>query len=225
MRFAVILPTIRESTAAFFGALMGSFTLPVDVFVLRDFMGSDAEGYGQKLNRGLGKLNPAEHDIVITLADDILLGRGWQDVIVRAFEDVPNLGLAGLDVSHTREGVAYMVAGMEGGVLVDSEWVKGTRFRELREGNVGGTFLAVPTRLMIEAGEIPIVEDVKYPFYADAWLNYKIRFMGYRTGYVGMSPPPEMIEYDDPVGYVDGKLADTEKAQPHLVRVMRGTQQ
>ena len=222
MRFVILIPTIRPNTARFFAALAESFTYPTDVVVMRDTF-AEREGHSQAFNWGLGAVNPARHEIAVKMDDDILLRRGWQDVIVQAFADIPKLGVVGLDLAHQPNAREGMTNGMVAGVMIAPEWWGRTLFRNMRRGNVWGLFLASPAALMVEIGQIPIIDGEKYPFFADAWYCDRVRERGYKLGYVvapyGMKP--EALVYDEVPGYVEGKVEDTRRIRDRAIMEMK----
>jgi hypothetical protein len=208
MRFAVILPTVRQRSGEVIGALLDSRTMPLDLFVPADVMG-EGEGHAQAVNAALGWLDPARHDVVVKMDDDLRLYAGWQDTIAQAMVDLPDAGVIGLDLAHHDAGFTYMVGGMPDGVMIEQQAVGQTRYREVTVGNVGGVFMASPTRLVLDVGKIPD-GGVGYQFYADAWVNEQARKRGYRTVYAEARPAPVLITYDDPAGYVKQKSRDAD---------------
>lgn len=223
MRFAVIVPTIRPDTAAFHGALAESLTYPTMTISLRDTM-EDRRGHSQSLNEGLDVLAAVRdsYGFAVKLDDDILLRRGWQDVVIQSFHDVSDLGVMGLDVSHSHW--EPMARGMVGNVMVDAElWAGRTRFRNLRRGNVWGMMLASPVDVMLDVGAIPVMDGETYPFFADTWYCEQVRKRGLKVGYViaGEDVRPDVIEYVDDPAYVAGKEADTDRIKNAAMRELK----
>jgi len=221
MRFAILLPTIRDVAGAAIAALFASCDVEFDLFVLRDFMGR-GEGHIAAYNAALKMLDAGRHDFVVKMDDDILLKRGWQGAVLGAFERVAMLGVCGLDVSGTDAGHEYMVRGMPGGTMNQMKRYGETEFIEVVEGNVGGVFIVSPTWLVLEVGKMPAPGGVKYPYYGDAWFCHAVKRRGYRTGYIRTANPPELVVYDDPAGYWDEKMADKATAEPFIKQILTG---
>jgi len=219
--FLILLPSIRDNIGFVFARLHDSFTHKTDIYVQRDIMGHGS-GHLQELNYAVERVVDAErHDIVIKMDDDVLLNKGWQDDIVQAFEDIDRLGVCGLDLANTAEGVRYMTGGMPEGKMIPFTQHGKTRFREISVGNVGGMIMATPASLMKDIGAIPIVGGNKYPFYADGYYNHQARKRGYRLGYCATNSEPIAIAHDDPQSYVSAKDADTERIRDEAMELFK----
>lgn len=210
MRFAIILPAIRDNVSHVVQALYASLTQPTDVFILKDTW-AHRTGHLQTLNYAVGNLlETSRHNIAVKMDDDILLAHGWQDAIAAAFDEIETLGVCGLDVSHTDIGNEYMLGGMPERQMLPVQNIGGVKFREFTgAGNVGGMCMATPAVLMKSIGDIPIVQGNHYPFYADGYYNNECRKRGYRIGYVLCNPAPTPIMPDDPAEYGEAKEEET----------------
>lgn len=197
--FCIIIPTIRPDIFKFRNALFASLTRPSDVFFLE---GSD--GVIQTYEWGLRHvLDMDRHSWFIKLDDDIKLTLGWQESLLAAFDAIPNLGAAGVDLSTTPEGKAYMGPHPEFQSAPSSPSV---RF-SVPVGNLAGGLIMTRAWLALDVGSPPVLGGTTYQVYEDSWRCKKIRDRALEIAYIE-HPGCEMLQYaDDPV-YLQKKKDD-----------------
>jgi hypothetical protein len=211
----VVMASIRQKTGVpVMAALFDSLTVPTDVVVVT------GRGHAQAINHAMRALDPARHQFVTRMDDDVVLARGWQDEVQRTFEDVTSVGMLGLDMSHTPLGHDYMVVGMPRGEMIPATTVRGTRLRFVDTGNVGGACVSYRTEDRLAAGDIP-TGGVDFQIYADAVIGERIKRTGKWCAYlVTDAPLATMVAYDDPAAYTQWKAEQAAETTPQHGRLL-----
>ena len=198
-RWCIFVPTIRKDIEVFHGALTRSLTYPSDVVIL-----DGHEGIIQTYQWALyHALDPIRHAWWVKLDDDIILSCGWQYIITQAFEHIPNLGAASLDMSMTNAGQVYM------GECGDQQEAAGVKYR-VPKGNLAGGIITMRPSMALAVGVPPVVPGTKYQVYEDFWRCKQVRQMGKEIAYISQPLQPYMLHYNDDAAYLDKKKADSE---------------
>ena len=109
MRFLVVIPTHRLHLAAeTIEQVRQSLTYPTDFHVL-DGRPSKVHAINKALHE---LLDPAVHDIYVTVDDDLILPANWQHFIACAFDRIKNLGICGIDMEGDECGEGIMAGAM-----------------------------------------------------------------------------------------------------------------
>jgi hypothetical protein len=204
VRYCVVMPTFRgqyPEVAATIGQVTRSFTYPTEFFVLD---GSD--GKVPALHQGLQQHgHPDRYDLYVTLDDDLELPENWQHFLARAFAVMPRLGAAGIDLTDTEEGRAYVMEPLLGPV----EQLEDVVFRRVPHHNIAGCLVAMRMDLARAVGNAPD-QGVKYDLSEDGWRCAQVRALGWEMVYVVTPTKCRLIHYPDYEGYGARKARDIE---------------
>lgn len=201
MRFAIVVPTVRLPRCAnVLAQLLASLTLPSDVHIL-----TGEAGKSQTLNRQLAML-PNDVTHYVTIDDDLILYRGWQDELLAAFEVWPEFGAFGFDVSHTPAGLEYM---REAATTTPIER-GGVKIRDCTGLiNIGGCFLAMRSNTARDVEPYPFCGGRRHQVDEDGWRCRRVMELGLRIGYViPRGGKAEMIDHVDSAEYTAEKWAN-----------------
>lgn len=199
-RWLVVVPSIRRAGKTL-GDLWESLTVPSDLMAC-----DGAAGVAQTLNGLRDLMLTGRWGWYVKVDDDILLPRGWQDAILRAFKAYPDLGAAGPDWSCTDEGQALMrqLPRLEGTPPV----------RWLPDGNLPGGCIVMPMALALDIGPIPVLGETTYHVYEDGWRCREVRRRGLRQAYVPVGQAEHLdLSHLDPPGYAERKARHLEAFQ------------
>jgi cellulose synthase/poly-beta-1,6-N-acetylglucosamine synthase-like glycosyltransferase len=203
-RFLVVVPTHRFTVAeSTINELQASLTYPTKFHVLD---GTPSKCHA--LNKALAELlDPAKHDIYVTIDDDILPGKNWQHFIACAFDRIPKLGACGVDYSGTEEGRTLMANAMTSPV----QQVRDIQFRNATGlQNLAGGCFAIRPALAKEIGPYPFAGDGRqYHADEDGWRSHQVTRRGWKVGYVtNPNEPVRMITHQNTEQYTQTKTAD-----------------
>lgn len=211
--FVVLCPTIRppDMTRRAFERLQATATHPTDWHFLD---GSD--GVAQTLNRGRrAHVDPARHDIYVRVDDDWYAPDNWQGELVRAFEAVTNLGLAGIDLGRDTSDHAADVMTFAG---KPQHGLGVTLLEIVPPHNLAGGFHALPAHLRMVIGDMPVIGDTRYQVYGSMWLTRAVHQLGYRTAFVRTTDPAHLLVYRDSDAYKARRDEDTRT----YIKAMKG---
>jgi hypothetical protein len=212
-RFLVVVPTHRMAVAqATIDKLQMSLTYPTEFHILD---GTPSKCHA--LNKALAELvDPARHDIYVTIDDDILPGENWQHFVACAFDRIPKLGACGVDYSGTDEGRALMSNAMNSPV----QQVRDIQFRDATGFmNLAGGCFAIRSALAKEIGPYPFADDGRqYHADEDGWRSHQVTRRGWKVGYVtNPNEPVRMITHENTEQYIQTKAKDVEAWQARPV--------
>jgi sulfur carrier protein ThiS len=205
-RFLVVVPTHRFTVAeSTINELQASLTYPTEFHILG---GRPSKCHA--LNKALAELlDPAKHDIYVTIDDDILPGENWQHFIACAFDRITKLGACGVDYSGTQEGRELMANAMNSPV----QQVRDIRFRDATGFmNLAGGCFAIRAGLAKQIGPYPYADDGRqYHADEDGWRSHQVTSRGWRVGYVtNPNEPVRMIVHANTEQYETKKQSDIE---------------
>lgn len=154
-------------------------------------------------------LDPAKHDLYVTVDDDLLFPANWQHFIACAFDRIPKLGACGIDYAGTPEGESLISTAMSAPV----RQVKDIKFRDVTGvQNLAGGLFAMRSQLAKQIGPYPYADDGRqYHADEDGWRSHQVTRRGYRVGYVtNPNGAVQFLSYADSQQYLDKKTADAE---------------
>jgi len=216
VKFLIVVPSIRQSLPTFdtvIGQIKNSLTLPTELVIV--------DGTGGKvaaLNRAYDELLTAsDADVYVTLDDDLIPPRGWQEALAKAFVLLPDFGLLSLWLGDDAQSLAYMDAAQVG----PEERVNGLRYRVV-QGNhhIPGCLLAFRRGIALEIGKLP-ESELEYQIWEDAWRGRRVRKLGWKLGYVVMDDFPELHPYDDTSEYRAVKERDLKAGRQQVQRYLQ----
>ncbi|MBL8087359.1 MAG: hypothetical protein JNM85_04715 [Chthonomonas sp.] len=215
--FQIVVPTIRQQLPGFAEALESirqSFTLPTELVILDGSAGKPAA-----LNAAVDTLLlESRHEFYVTLDDDVVPATGWQEVAVRAFRDVPDLGCVAPWYGDTPEMLELMGASRIG----QEERIGSTRLRTCLKGHhLLGGMLIFPAEVARHVGKLPDRPE-KYLIWEDAWRGRRVLAQGKRLGFL-MDAHVRLIEYTDPQEYLAEKRLEIESARRDQDRFLSAT--
>ncbi len=205
-RFLVVVPTHRpELSQGTIDILRESLTYPTEFHQL--------DGRPSKvhaINKALRELlDPAKHDLYVTVDDDLIFPANWQHFIACAFDRIPKLGACGVDYSGTEKGRELMANAMNAAV----KQVRDIKFRDCTGFmNLAGGCFAMRSHLAAQIGPYPYADDGRqYHGDEDGWRSHQVTKRGWRVGYVtNNNESVRMIDYQDAPEYLERKQRDIE---------------
>lgn len=203
-RFLVVVPTHRvRLAAATIDKIRQSFTYPTEFHLL-----NGTAGKVMALNKALTTvLDPARHDIYVTIDDDILPPYNWQHDFACAFDRVPNLGVCGIDMigSEMGEGIMANAINAPRQQIADVLFRNTTKFQ-----NVAGACMAMRPHVAKSIGPYPFADDGRHHYTdEDGWRCHRAGQLGYQFGYVtNPNGVLELFDYDDAPEYIEKKAQD-----------------
>ena len=202
IRFLVVVPTIRQSEMeTVYQQLIQSATYPTDWLCLEG-----TAGKVQVLNDVLkGYLDPQKHTFLATIDDDVIMPPDWQQTVVDAFQNIPNLGSVGLDYQ-----VDDPLDDITGGqTTIHAE---GPVWYRYPVSNVSGGNVIMPAELALCMGPIPCIDGIRYCHYDDGWRHTQIKRMGLKSVLLVTDPKVKLVGYSDTLAYMTLKAEDREKS-------------
>ncbi len=203
MRYLIVIPTIRQSVAGFdqtMQAIRDSLTQPTDLRIL-----DGREGKAQTLNAAYQTiLRASDCDVYVTMDDDYLPEKGWQEALDQAF--VRLKGYGALAPWLGEENAQYM----------NLHWcdpetrVRGAPIRRVRH-NIAGCMIAFRRQAAVAIGPIPDSPE-KYQYWEDGWRCRRLKDLRLKMAYV-MNARANLFSYQDPEGYLRSKSADIAAAK------------
>lgn len=202
--FLVVVPTHRPHLAQHtIDTLKASCTYPTEFHQL--------DGRPSKvhaLNRALSDiLDPSNHDIYVTVDDDLTFPDNWQHSIACAFDRVPNIGACGIDYAGSAEGESLVHLAMRS----PPRKIRDITFRDITGvQNLAGGLFATKATLAKAIGPYPYADDGRqYHADEDGWRSHQVTRRGYRVGYVSNpNGVVQFIKYPDDQQYVSKKALD-----------------
>lgn len=197
--FVVVVPTIRQSLDGFretIEAIQESLTRATDFQIL--------DGHGGKvaaLNRAYDEiLNRTQAPYYVTLDDDFIPPRGWQDKVVETFMAFPRVGVVCPWPGDEQRWTDYV--GLDSVFAWKTE--QGLRTRLLRPWrHIPGCLLAFRRETAIAIGKTPESER-RYDIYEDCWRGRMAYKKGWRSMYVDAGPC-HITDYTDSDEYIAHK--------------------
>jgi hypothetical protein len=201
MKFLVVVPTIRQSLPGFedtMAQLKASFTHPTEFHIL-----DGSKSKPDALNRAYDELlTPSDCDVYVTVDDDYIAGKNWQDEIAKAMDVLPEVGAFGIWLGDKLEMLEVM-----GAYLIGPELKKnGLRYRELaKTHHIAGALIAFRREIAIGVGKQP-ESDFGYQIWEDAYRGRRVRLLGKELAYIVLPEgPPHLIVYADTKEYLEKK--------------------
>jgi hypothetical protein len=203
-RFLVVVPTHRpELSQGTIDALRDSLTYPTEFHQL--------DGRPSKchaINKALAELlDPAKHDLYVTVDDDLIFPDNWQHFIACAFDRIPQLGACGIDYAGTTEGESLISLAMQ----APQRQVRDILFRDITGvQNLAGGLFAIRAQLAKQIGPYPYADDGRqYHADEDGWRSHQVTRRGDRVGYVANpNGVVQFLGYDDSPEYMTKKQQD-----------------
>jgi hypothetical protein len=216
VKFLVVVPTIRQGLPGFeeaIEAIRGSFTQPTEFHVL-----DGKAGKTQTLNKAFDELLiPSDCDVYVTIDDDYIPGKGWQEDLVKAFEALPSLGAASLWLGDSAVMLEYVGAHR----MEAPRQANGITYRRLFKGHhIAGCMIAFRREAAIAVGKVPETSE-RYQIWEDAWRGRRVQKAGYDAAFVVGSDLPRIIPYQDTEEYMRSKEADIETSRQNEDEAMR----
>lgn len=200
----MVVPTHRlELAQATIDTLQASLTYPTEFHVL-----DGTRNKCRAINEALRTLvDPARHDLFVTVDDDLIFPGNWQQSLAMAFASIDNLGACGIDYSGSKTGRQLMGAARRAKLIR----VGDVLYRDCtRLQNVAGGLIAMPAAIALQVGPYPFADDGRQHFLdEDCWRCSRVTSMGLRAGYVKIpNGVVQFVTYDDSPEYVAQKAAD-----------------
>jgi hypothetical protein len=178
------------------------------------------DGKGGKvaaLNRAFDALLvPSEAPVYVTLDDDFVPPRGWQEKTLASLAAFPKVGIVCPWPGDSAEWHDYV--GMES--VAPWQESGGLRTRLLRPWrHIPGCLLAFRRQCALDVGKTP-ESDRRYDIYEDCWRGRMAYKRGWRSLYVEAGPC-KIRHYDDSRAYLTEKAADIDASQREADRVLR----
>jgi hypothetical protein len=197
--FVIVVPTIRQGLDGFretIEALQESLTRDTDFQVV--------DGTGGKvaaLNRAYDEvLLKTAAPIYVTLDDDFIPPRGWQDAVVETFEQFPQVGVVCPWPGDDQRWTDYV--GLESvGPWMTKGRVKCRMLKPWR--HIPGCLLAFRRETVIAMGKTPQSKR-RYDIYEDCWRGRMAYKRGWRSMYVDVGPC-RIFDYIDSDDYIAHK--------------------
>lgn len=201
MKFLVVVPTIRQALPGFqdtMAQLQASFTHPTEFHIL-----DGSKSKPDALNTAFDELLiPSDCDVYVTVDDDYIAGKNWQDEVAKAMEVLPEVGAFGVWLGDTPEMREVM-----GAYLIGPEIKKdGLTYRELaKTHHIAGALIAFRREIAIGVGKQP-ESEFAYQIWEDAYRGRRVRLLGKELAYIVLpGDPPRLIEYPDTKEYLERK--------------------
>jgi len=193
--FLVVIPSIRQTRTGFDevqSRVKAGFRKPTEYHLL-----DGKDGKPAALNHALTHLLPASPaQIYVTMDDDYVPGAGWQDLVLRAFESEPKIGVIGLWVGDDPDQLRIIGAERVGAPKQSG----GVTLRVVDRGHhIAGALLAYRREVAMQIGPQPITGE-KYQVWEDAWRGRRAQSLGWDLAFIE-GAEPEYIRYDDPPEY------------------------
>lgn len=203
-RFLVVVPTHRpELSQGTIDRLRDSLTYPTEFHQLD---GKPSKCHA--INKALTELlDPAKHDVYVTVDDDLIFPQNWQHFVACAFARVQRLGACGIDYAGTDEGIALMCHAAK----VQPQRVRDIMFRDSTGVmNLAGGLFAMRSQLAKQIGPYPYADDGRqYHADEDGWRSHQVTRRGHRVGYVtNPNGVVQFLQYNDAPQYIEKKQAD-----------------
>jgi len=215
MKFLVVVPSIRQSYPGFervMERIRESFTQPTEFHVL-----DGKDGKAQTLNRALlEKLPASDADIYVTMDDDFVPSKGWQNKVAQAFESHPGIGSIGIWLGEDPEMLAYM-----GSDNIESPQRDGDlTIRYVFPGHhIVGCNVAMRRSVAIEVGPTPETTE-KYQFWEDGWRGRMVGKLKFRQAFVEAGPV-EFVRWQDTKEYTEMRNRDIASARSKVGKIMK----
>ncbi len=203
MRYLIVIPTIRQSLPGFdlaMAAIESSLTQPTNLRIL-----DGSAGKVEALNSAYDDLLvPFNGEVYVTMDDDFIPPKGWQDALDAGFGALPEVGMLSVWLGNGPVELNYM-----GASLVGPEQTRdGVRHRlVLGNHHIPGYMLAFRKEVALQVGKLP-QSDLKYQIWEDAWRGRRVLKLGKRLAYIVTDELPKMVEYEDRPEYVESKERD-----------------
>ena len=201
-KFTVVIATIRESLPGFsetIARIQSSFDHETD-FRLLDGHSGKAQALNDAFDHVLAK---TDADIYVTMDDDIVPAKGWQQLVCKAMGALPEYGAFGLwmgDAPDRRELVGERF-------LDAPETASGVTFRRVQSPHhLNGGFIAYRPEVARGVGKIP-TEGLKYQLWEDAWRGRRVTKLGWEMAFLS-GVDVDMVEYEDSLEYREMKERD-----------------
>ncbi len=194
--FLVVIPSIRQQRSGFTEVqkrVQATFSFETEYHLL-----DGSNGKASALNWSYDNLlSNSHHDYYVTMDDDYVPGKNWQEKLDLAFTDLPRLGAAscwvGEDLELQKLIGAHRISAPK--IVKDTEWRK-----VLKGHHIAGALIAYKTSVARQCGKQPITQE-KYQVWEDAWRGRRVQSLGYDLGFITCDLP-EFIWYEDPKEYV-----------------------
>lgn len=215
MKWLVVMPTVRQGLPGFDETVKGlreSFTLDTDLHVW-----DGAGGKVPALNRAYDELlTSSDADIYVTIDDDIIPGKGWQDDLAKGFSALDDAGILCPWLGDAEEVKEYI------GEDTLDPWAEkgGVRYRLCQAmRHIPGILLAFRRKVALEIGKQPET-GLPYDVFEDAWRGRRAFKKGWRSAYID-SQPCNLVTYPDPDEYLQEKRESMEESRKIQSRVMK----
>lgn len=198
--FLVVVPTIRQEWDEFdptIARIRESFSLPTEFHILDGSAGKPAA-----LNAAHDALlKPSQATYYVTLDDDIVPIRGWQEVMHQAMQDFPELGAASLYYGDSAEHQQLM-----GAERLNPPLTRGaSTVRMCKPGHhLAGGNITFRRDMALKVGPMPL-QGHRYVLWEDAWRGRRVVAAGGALAYV-LGAAVEMIEFKEPDHYRQEKV-------------------
>lgn len=202
IRFLVVVPTVRHSEmASIYQQLIQTAQYPTDWLCV-----DGRDGKAQALNDVLkGWVDPKQHTFFATIDDDVIMPPNWQQTVVDAFQQIPNLGSVGLDY-HVDDPTDDITGGQ---TPIHQEGSVQYRYPV---SNVPGGNIIMPVEIALCVGPIPCVKGIRYCHYDDGWRHTQIKHMGLKSVLLVTQAKVKLVGYSDTLDYMTLKVEDREKS-------------
>lgn len=197
--FVIVVPTIRQGLPGFaetIEKIKSSLTVPTDFRVLDGRSGKVAA-----LNRAYDEvLLLTESKVYVTMDDDFVPPRGWQEAVLRVFDTYDNVGVVCPWPGDAPRWIDYV------GADSVAKWIKKDGFerRYLKPWrHIPGCLLAFRRTTAIELGKTP-ESHRRYDVYEDCWRGRMAYKLGWRSMYVNVGPC-QIYDYVDTDAYIAEK--------------------
>lgn len=127
-------------------------------------------GVSNGRNSGINAVEQSKYtqEYITTIDDDIVVPRMWDECMVKACDNIPKLGITGLNVEPFKYPVKV---------------INGVRVRVKSAGNLGGATLCLPRRVFKRVGYYGFGRGTLYG-HEDSFMRYKMDMLGLISAYI-----------------------------------------